>query len=284
MDKKVVLNNGLEMPILGLGTWKSTSGDAENAVLWALEAGYRHIDTAAVYGNEESVGNAIKKSGIPRKEIFVTTKLWNSDHSDIRKALNESLKKLQTDYVDLYLMHWPVEQRNKSWKVLEHLYQEGACKAIGVSNFTIDHLKELLAVAQVVPAVNQVEFSPYLYQKELLEFCRGSRIQLEGYSPLTRGKKLQDEKLVRIAKKYNKSTAQVLIRWQIEHNIVVIPKSATKERIEKNFDVDFKISQEDMNTLDSLNEDLRLVWNPNKPQRWVPIYDFYRKVKRVFGK
>ena len=187
------LNNGIKIPNLGLGVWQIPNGNVcEEAVLAGLSAGYRHIDTAAIYENEESVGNAIRKSNITRKEIFVTTKLWNDDHDDVERAFNESLSRLQLDYVDLYLMHFPVTGRNKSWKILEKIYKSGKAKAIGVSNFTIRHLKELLENSDIVPAVNQVEFHPYLYQKELLDFCNKNKIKLEAYSPLTHGKKLND--------------------------------------------------------------------------------------------
>jgi len=264
MDIKTAarLNNKVEMPMLGLGVCQS--GDqTEDAVLWALEAGYRHVDTAAIYGNEESVGNAIKKSNIPRSELFITTKLWNDNHDDPEASLNASLSKLQLDYVDLYLIHFPVPQRNTSWTVLEKLHKDGKCKAIGVSNFTIRHLKQLMETSEVIPAVNQVEFHPYLYQKELLEFCHSKGIQMEAYSPLTQGKKLNDEKLISIAKKYDKKPAQILIRWNLQHNIVVIPKSVAKARILENADVfDFEISEEDMKQLDSFNENLRLGWDP----------------------
>ncbi len=259
----IKLNNGTKIPILGLGVWQVPSKICEEAVLVALKAGYRHIDTAAIYGNEENVGNAIKKSGISRGEIFITTKLWNDDHDNAKKAFNESLKKLQLDYVDLYLMHFPVPKRNKSWKIFAKLYKEGKAKAIGVSNFTIRHLKELLENSDVIPAVNQVEFHPYLYQKELLDFCNGKGIKLEAYSPLTHGEKLNDTKLVEIAKKYNKSTAQVLIKWGLQHGLIVIPKSSKKERIIENSSVfDFKISEEDMEKLDGFNENLRTCWDP----------------------
>ncbi len=262
---KAKLNNGVEMPMLGLGTWQlRAEKEAENAVTWALEAGYRHIDTAAYYNNEESVGKALRNSGLPREEIFVTTKLKNDDHKDPLRAFNTSLRKLDINYIDLYLIHWPVQSmRNNTWKVFEKLYKEGRCRAIGVSNFTIRHLKELLKVAKIVPAVNQVEFTPYLYQKELLEFCEKNKIQVEAYSPLTRGKKLKDTKLVEIAKKYDKTTAQVLLRWALQHDVVVIPKSKTKQRIEENFSVfDFRLSAKDMKKFDGFNEDLRLCWDP----------------------
>lgn len=260
------LNNGVEMPILGLGVWESAEGkECENAVFEAMKAGYRHIDTAAVYGNEKSVGNGVKKSGISRKEIFVTTKLRNGDHDDPESALEESLKKLQLDYVDLYLIHWPVPARNKTWKMFEQFLEEGTCRAIGVSNFTIRHLEELLKQSNIVPAVNQVEFTPYLFQKELLEYCKSRGIQLEAYSPLTHGMKLKDSKLVEIAKKYNKTPAQVLLRWNLQHGSVVIPKSTKKERILENSDVfDFEISEEDMKKLDTFDEGFRVCPDPNE--------------------
>src|SRR3989338_1830800 len=258
------LNNGTKIQILGLGVWQIPNGKVcEEAVLNALNTGYRHIDTAAAYKNEESVGNAIRKSNIARKDIFVTTKLWNDDHDDPKKAFNESLKKIQLDYIDLYLMHYPVPERNSSWKILEKIYKSGKAKAIGVRNFTIRHLKELLENSDIVPAVNQVEFHPYLYQKELLDFCNKNKIKLEAYSPLTHGKKLNDIKLVEISKKYNKLAAQVLIKWGLQHGLIVIPKSSKKERIIENSSVfDFEISEEDMERLDEFNENLRTCWNP----------------------
>ena len=266
MDIKTTakLNNGTEIPILGLGVWQTSDGKVcEEAILAALDAGYRHIDTAAIYENEDSVGKAFKKTSVPRKEVFITTKLWDDDLNNVEKALNESLKKLQLDYVDLYLMHFPVPKRNDSWKMLEKLHKEGKAKAIGVSNFTIRHLKELLEKTDIVPAINQVEFHPYLYQKELLDFCNEKNIKLEAYSPLTHGAKLKDPKLVEIAKKYKKSTAQLLIKWCLQHNLVVIPKSSKKERIIENSQIfDFEISEEDMNTLNGFNENLRTCWDP----------------------
>jgi diketogulonate reductase-like aldo/keto reductase len=261
INKKVKLNNGVEIPLLGLGLWENN----EQSVLDALECGYRLIDTASMYGNEREVGNAIKKSKIPREEIFVTTKIWNSEQNDPLKAFNNSLKKLNLDYLDLYLIHWPMSERIKTWKVFEKLLEEDKCKAIGVSNFTINHLKELFNHSNTIPMVNQVEFSPYLYQKDLLDFCRENKIQLQAYSPLTRGEKLNDPKLIEIAKKYNKTTAQLLIKWALQHNIVVIPKSSNKKRIYENSQVfDFNISKEDMNILDNFNEDSRHCWDPTE--------------------
>ena len=269
IETKLTLNDGHRIPQLSLGVWQIRAGKTcEAAVLAALEAGYRHIDTAAVYGNEESVGAAIRTSGIPRDEIFVTTKLWNSDHRDPQRALDTSLRKLKFDYVDLYLIHYPVRERRQSWRTLSALRAQGKARSIGVSNFTIAHLSELLAESETVPAVNQVEFHPYLYQKDLLGFCRDRGIVIEAYSPLTHGERLKDPKLVAIAKRYSsaatKSTAQILIRWGLQHQLVVIPKSSNRRRILENADVfDFEISPEDMKLLDGFNEDLRTCWDPS---------------------
>jgi diketogulonate reductase-like aldo/keto reductase len=279
-ETKLTLNDGQQIPLLGLGVWQiRAGGSCEAAVAAALEAGYRHIDTASMYGNEASVGAALRMSGIPRENIFVTTKLWNSDHGNAERALDTSLRKLKLDYVDLYLIHYPVRQRRQSWRALEALRSKGKARSIGVSNFTIRHLTELLAETDTVPAVNQVEFHPYLYQKGLLDFCVAKRIVIEAYSPLTHGKRLADPKLVAVAKRYSsagpqigdgstrpaatKSTAQILIRWALQHGLVVIPKSANRKRIFENADVfDFEITARDMQLLDSFNEDLRTCWDP----------------------
>ena len=289
IETKLTLNDGQRIPQLGLGVWQVRAGaTCEAAVLAALEAGYRLIDTAAMYGNEENVGAAIRKSGIPRESIFVTTKLWNSDHGNPERALDTSLRKLKMDYVDLYLIHYPVRERRQSWRALEALQAEGKARSIGVSNFTIRHLTDLLAQTKTVPAVNQVEFHPYLYQRDLLDYCAGKNIVVEAYSPLTKGDRLKDSKLVAVAKKYSagepqqarsrsrlplvdrllprsqtKSTAQILIRWALQHGLVVIPKSANRTRICENADVfDFEISAEDMRLLDGFNENLRTCWDP----------------------
>lgn len=255
------------MPLFGLGTFQTQRGrETHDAVLYALQAGYRLIDTAKIYGNEEDVGEAVRKSGIPREEIFITTKLWNTDHGYDRAlaAFERSCEKLGLSYVDLYLIHWPEGGlRNATWKALEKLFKEGKCRAIGVSNYTIRHLKELLKNSSTNPSVNQVEFHPYLYQKELLEFCKSHKIQLEAYSPLTKGRKLNDSKLLKIAQKYSRTSAQILIRWVLQKGVVVIPKSSRKERIEENARVfDFEISDEDMKALDSFNQDYRTSWDP----------------------
>jgi diketogulonate reductase-like aldo/keto reductase len=289
IETKLTLNDSHLIPQLGLGVWQTRAGaTCEAAVLAALEAGYRHIDTAAMYGNEESVGAAIRMSGIPRENIFVTTKLWNSDHGNPARALETSLRKLKLDYIDLYLIHYPVRERRQIWRALEALRAEGKARSIGVSNFTIRHLTELLAETKTVPAVNQVEFHPYLYQRDLLDFCAGEGIVIEAYSPLTKGVRLKDPKLVAVARKYKKtepqqatpwsrlplldrlsrvseikSPAQILIRWALQHGLVVIPKSANRRRIFEDADVfDFEISAEDMEILDRFNENLRTCWDP----------------------
>ena len=263
---KLRLNNRVRIPIIGFGIWQITPGkETENAVYHALKTGYRHIDGAAMYGNEEDVAKAIKKSGIPRDEIFITTKIRNDMHDDPEKAFNESLKKLNTDYVDLYMIHWPVPQRNKTWEFLERFLEEGRARAIGVGNFTVRHLNELLKTAKVIPAVDQIEYNPYRQQKDVFDFCRSEGINLVGYCPLTRGNKLNDPKLLRLADKYSKTPAQVLIRWAIQNNIVSIPKSRNPARIEENFNVfDFNLSQDDLHEMNSWNEDFIVTRDPEQ--------------------
>ncbi len=265
LASRIKLNNGVEVPILGLGTYLTPPGSiTENAVLAALNAGYRHIDTAALYRNEADVGRAIKESNIPREEIFVTTKLWNDDFDDPIMAFNESLSKLGIGYVDLYLMHFPVQgKRLHTWGLMESLLTTGKCKSIGVCNFTIRHLKELIENTSVIPAINQVEFSPFLFQKEMLEYCKSKDIVVEAYTPLTRGKRLNDPKLLEVAKRYPKTPAQILIRWAIQHELVVIPKSKDPQRIAENAKVfDFHLSDQDMALLDGFNENYRVAWDP----------------------
>ncbi len=257
----IQLSSGKSMPLLGLGVWQIPRQQTKQAVLWALEVGYRLIDTAHIYGNEREVGEAIRESGIPREEIFVTTKLWPAHFLRARAAFAESLEKLGLEYVDLYLIHWPTPGKGHAWRALEKIYEEGLSKSIGVSNYSVEQLSRLLRSCKIPPSVNQVEFSPFLYRKELLEFCKEKNIVLESYSPLTRGKKLQEKVLQDIALRYQKSSAQVLIRWNLQHGAVVIPKSASQEHIKENFDVfDFGIFKEDMTKLDSLNENFKSGW------------------------
>jgi len=261
------LNNGVMIPRLGLGVYQSPPGQVtQKAVEYALKIGYRHIDTARIYNNESDVGSALRNSGIRREDVFITTKLWNSDqgYETALKACDASLKRLGLKYLDLYLIHWPVpEVRNQSWKALVQLLKDGKARAIGVSNYTIHHLTELLEQSVTVPMVNQVEFSPFLYQKQLLEHCEKNRIQLEAYSPLTQGEKLNHPRIQQISKKYNKTPAQVFIRWSLQHNLVTIPKSIREERIKENSQVfDYNLTTEDMRALDSLDENFRNSWDP----------------------
>jgi diketogulonate reductase-like aldo/keto reductase len=260
-----LLNNGVKIPRLGLGVYQAPPGESTLcAVKYALKIGYRHIDTAWLYGNEIDVGRAIRESGIEREEIFITSKVWNSDqgYQSTLAACDRSLKLLGLPYVDLYLIHWPVEGRGKdTWKAMIQLLNEGKTRAIGVSNFEVFHLQDIFQNFDVIPSVNQVEFHPFLFQEKLLEFCKNSNIQLEAYSPLTRGQKLNHHILVGLAKKYGKSSAQILIRWNLQHGLVVIPKSIHENRIRENIQVfDFQIEEKDMKLLNSLNEDLHTIF------------------------
>ncbi len=269
IESTVRLNNGVEMPRLGLGVWNIPSGRAtQRAVRWALETGYRLIDTAKLYGNERDVGVAVRESGIPREDVFVTTKLWNSDHGyeAALRAFDESLSRLGLDHVDLYLIHWPVPRlREETWRAMERILEGGKARAIGVSNYTVRHLAELAETASVRPAVDQIEFSPFLYSQEFLRYCASARVQAEAYSPLTRGRKLSHPTLKRIAGARSRSPAQVLIRWSLQHGLVVIPKSADRERIRENAGVfDFELSAEEMHTLDALGEDFHTSWDPTR--------------------
>ncbi len=267
MEPFAKLNNDLSIPRLGLGVYQSAPGQANRrAVEYALKIGYRHVDTARIYGNEADVGRALRESGVNRDDVFITTKLWNSDHGyeNAIRACEQSLKRLGLKSVDLYLIHWPVQVvRNESWRGLVKLLRDGKCRSIGVSNYTIPHLTELLEKTDVVPMVNQVEFSPFLYQKELLAYCETKKIQLEAYSPLTQGEKLNDPAIRKIAGKHNKTPAQVLIRWGLQHDLVTIPKSVREERIRENSEVfDFSLTDDDMRVLDSPNENFRNSWDP----------------------
>lgn len=268
IDSKVKLNNGVEMPWLGLGVFKaSEGGEVENAVKTSLEKVYRSIDTAAVYGNEQGVGTAIRESGIPRNEIFLTSKVWNSaqGYRSTLEAFEESLEKLQTDYLDLYLIHWPKGERSvETWRAMEELYQKGKIRAIGISNFLIHHLEEFLPECSVIPAVNQVEFHPHLIQQELLDYCVSKKIQLEAWSPIMKGKVNTVPVLQALAAKYEKTPVQIVLRWDIQKGVVTIPKSVTPERIVSNADIfDFEISNEDMAKIDRLDKNERIGPHPD---------------------
>lgn len=261
------LNNGVEMPLLGLGVFAPTqANEVQQAIEWALEAGCRLIDTAAAYGNEREVANAIRASGIPRSDIFITTKVWNDDQGYTRtlRAFNRSLERLSLDVVDLYLIHWPIkEHRHETWRALEKIYSDGRARAIGVSNHYPVHLDELLTEAHITPAVNQFELSPYCYLPDVLAYCREKNIQPQGYAPLVRGEKANDPKLVALAEKYGKSTYQLLIRWSLQQGVVTIPKSVKRERIQENFDVlDFTISDEDMAQMNTFYDNTRIADDP----------------------
>jgi len=261
------LNNSEKIPLFGLGTYLNDNGKrAIDTMLYALEIGYRHIDTAAMYENEKEVGEAVHQSGIPREEIFITTKLWNSDHGyqNAINAFHKSLDKLKLNYIDLYLIHWPVESlRVESWRALEKLYNDGLCKSIGISNYMERHIAELLYNSEITPVINQVEFSPFLYLKDLQNYCESKKIGLESYSPLTKGYKLNDSRLIEIANQYNKSTSQMLIRWCLQKGVICIPKSSQKKHIKENADVfDFIISKDDVSELDNLNINYHSTWDP----------------------
>ncbi|ABO65887.1 MULTISPECIES: aldo/keto reductase [Geobacillus] len=263
-----VLHNGVKMPWVGLGVYKVKEGEeVKGAVRTALEVGYRHIDTAAFYENEEGVGQAIRESGIPREQVFVTTKVWNTDqgYETTLKAFNTSLKKLGFDYVDLYLVHWPVKGKYKeTYKALEKLYKDGYVRAIGVSNFQIHHLQDVLADCEIKPMVNQVEYHPRLTQKELHAFCRENGIQLEAWSPLMRGEILNEPTIVEIGKKYGKTPAQVVLRWDLQNGVVTIPKSVTPARIKENATIfDFSLTDEEMRQIDALNLNKRIGADPD---------------------
>jgi methylglyoxal/glyoxal reductase len=268
LSDTVKLANGVEMPRLGLGVWKAKDGEeVQNAVKAAIQTGYRLIDTAAVYKNEEGVGKAIKESGVSREDLFITTKVWNDDqgYDSTLQAFEESRKKLGLEYIDLYLIHWPVKGKYKeTWKALEKLYEDGLVKAIGVSNFQVHHLKDLLSDAKVKPMVNQVEFHPYLTQKELLSYCNEENIQLEAWSPLMQGEVVRVDVIKELAEKYGKTPAQIVLRWDLQHGVVTIPKSVKEHRIQENADVfDFELSREDMDKLDALNKNHRYGPDPD---------------------
>jgi diketogulonate reductase-like aldo/keto reductase len=255
--------------MFGLGVYLAqANGETEQACLWALKHGYRHIDTAEFYGNEEDVGSAIRKSGIPREEVFITTKVWNSSHGkeNTIKSLKESLRRLGVDYVDLYLMHSPLGGKVvETWQTMAQLKQQGLIKSIGVSNFNVHHLEGLKnACPDHIPAVNQIELHPFLDREEVISYCEREGIIVESYSPLTKGRKLGDPTVATIAKKHGKTVAQVLIRWCLDRNFVVIPKSANEQRIIENADVyDFQLSPEDLESMSQLKkEEMVIAWNP----------------------
>lgn len=262
----VTLNSGAKIPQVGLGVWQS-GGKTKSAVAAALAAGYRHVDTAAVYGNEPQVGVAIAESAIPREQLFVTSKLWNKDHGydAALKAFDATLGRLKLDYLDLFLIHWPVpELRLESWRALEKLYAEKRARSIGVSNFLAPHLRELEGAAKVLPAANQIELTPFLQRRETVSRCQELGIALEAYSPLTRGQRLNHPTLVALSERTGKSPAQVLLRWGLQKGFVLLPKSVTPSRIQENAALfDFALDATAMQQLDALEEGLVTGWDPS---------------------
>lgn len=269
IGETITLHNGVKMPQLGFGVFKVKNGnETVESVKKAVEVGYRAIDTAAIYENEEGVGQAIRECGVPREELFITSKVWNTEqgYDTTLKAFEDSLNRLGMEYLDLYLIHWPGKDKYlETWRALEKLYKDGKVKSIGVSNFHVHHLENLLANSEVKPVVNQIELHPLLTQVELRDYCAKHEIKVESWSPLGRGNLLEEPTINHIAKKHGKSPAQVLIRWHLQHDLVVIPKSITPSRIKENAQVfDFSLSLNEMNQIDALNKTERFGSNPDE--------------------
>ncbi len=269
LSRPIVLAGGATIPRLGLGVFKAGAGaGTRRAVRWAFEVGYRHIDTASVYKNEREVGEAFRESGIPRDEVFLTTKLWREDYGydQTMRAFDASLARLGVEAIDLYLLHWPrPDNRVETWRAVDALRRAGRCRATGVSNFTVEHLSQLVNETTVVPAVNQIELHPFLQQRELVEHCRRLGVVVEAWAPLTKGQRLDHEVLLAVAAETQRTVAQVLIRWSLERGFVVIPKSSNRERIRENAAVfDFSLSKQQMARIDALEENLRTApgWDP----------------------
>ena len=267
LQSTTTLHNGVEMPLFGLGVFETREGrQVRNAVRWALEAGYRSIDTATIYDNEAGVGRAIRESGVPREEIFVTTKVWNSDQrsGSTLHGFETSLRDLQMDYVDLYLVHWPVAGHfTQTWRDLETIYESGRARAIGVSNFMLEHLEELLPQTRILPMVNQIEFHPYLQSPQLAAFCQEAGIQLEAWAPIMKGRVTKVEELRDLGSKYGKTAVQVTLRWLLQRVIVAIPKSRKQQRIIDNADIfDFELTAEEVAMIDDLDRDQRIGPSP----------------------
>ena len=281
-QKLIKLNNGIEMPQIGFGVWKIPFNQTAKVVTDAIKNHYRLIDTAKQYGNEEQVGQGIKDSGIERKQLFLTTKIFNGDQGDfdkLRNAFNEQLKKLGTDHVDLLLLHWPVFNKYiESWRALEAIYNDGQARAIGVCNFDVDHLQNLMDHANIMPMVNQIEFNPRIHQPDTVAFCQDNHIQLEAWSPLGNGQLLSSPVISKIAKEHGKTPAQVIIRWELQQGFIVIPKSIHEERMRENRDVyDFELDADEMEAIAMLDEEKHSIWydkykwsgNPNGRDNYI---------------
>lgn len=281
-QKLIKLNNGIEMPQIGFGFWKIPFNQTAKVVTDAIKNHYRLIDTAKQYGNEEQVGQGIKDSGIERKQLFLTTKIFNGDQGDfdkLRNAFNEQLKKLGTDHVDLLLLHWPVFNKYiESWRALEAIYNDGQARAIGVCNFDVDHLQKLMDHANIMPMVNQIEFNPRIHQPDTVAFCQDNHIQLEAWSPLGNGQLLSSPVISKIAKEHGKTPAQVIIRWELQQGFIVIPKSIHEERMRENRDVyDFELDADEMEAIAMLDEEKHSIWydkykwsgNPNGRDNYI---------------
>lgn len=269
-----ILENGVRIPVMGLGVWKAGSGiETQNAVSYALEAGYRAVDTASIYGNEADVGKAVRESGIDRNEIFITTKVWYTDqgYEGTLKAFDESLKRLQTDYVDLYLIHHYMGSKLRdTWRAMEKLYAEKRVRAIGVSNFLEHHLEELCAFAEIKPALNQIEMHPYLRQRETLRYDQRHGIQTESWAPLAKGQVLAEPVVMDLAERYGKTPAQVVLRWGLQLGVILIPKSIKRERIIENAQIfDFELNDAEMEKIDSLEKHLRFGSHPDDWAQWM---------------
>ncbi|MEV0389462.1 aldo/keto reductase [Nonomuraea sp. NPDC050643] len=268
MNSLMLNTDGVQIPQLGYGVWQVPADEAEQAVRTALKTGYRHVDTAAAYDNEEGVGRAVRESGLPREKVFVTTKLWNGDHGRAEAAFDESLARLGLDYVDLYLMHWPVPKQDKyvqAWKAMEKIYRDGRAKAIGVSNFTVETLTRLMNETDITPSINQIELHPYLQQREMRRFHEANGILTEAWSPLGQGKGLLDDPALKVlSDKHGKTPAQIVLRWQLQVGNVVIPKSVTPSRIAENIDVfGFILDTEDLAAIGAMNKGRRFGPDPD---------------------
>ncbi|NDL68325.1 aldo/keto reductase [Anaerotalea alkaliphila] len=264
-DKEIILNNGVRMPMVGFGTFKIDDAGAKTAALQAIEAGYRHIDTASYYQNEAGVGEAVRECGVPREELFVTSKVWMTDlgYDATRKAFEASMKRFKLDYLDMYLIHWPRPLANEAWQAMERLYDEGRIRAIGVCNYNIPLLDAFLQQARIKPVVNQIELHPRLQQKEVVRYCQERQIVVEAWSPIMKGQVMEIPLLLELGEKYGKSAAQVALRWHLQRNVVVLPKSQTPSRMAQNRDLfDFELTGDEMEAIALLDDNHRLGFTP----------------------